>query len=132
MAWQPGEAGLLGSPCQARVPPAGSLLVLVVPLLGERVQVEELWLPGREALLQLLGAPPLCLLQHQLLLGGLVLVTLVDGPGDVLPEPVGRACPEPGAWAALSPQQLGLRPSAGRSYVLCSSALCRPAAAVRP
>lgn len=77
-----------------------SLLVSVAPLLGGRVQVEELGRPGHQALLTLPGPLPLRLLQGKLLPCGLVLVALADGPGDVLPEP---ACAAP----ALSQEGLG-------------------------
>uniref|UniRef100_A0A8C3YPZ1 Oxysterol-binding protein n=1 Tax=Catagonus wagneri TaxID=51154 RepID=A0A8C3YPZ1_9CETA len=66
-----------------------SLLVSVAPLLGGRVQVEQLGRPGHQVLLALSGPLPLRLLQEKLLLCGLVLVTLADGLGDVLPEPAG-------------------------------------------
>lgn len=80
-AWSHWEAhgGLL--PC--------SLFIAVMPLLGERIQAEELWFPGREVLLALSGTLPLCLLQRKLLLCGFVLVTFEDGLGNMLPEPAG-------------------------------------------
>lgn len=67
-----------------------SLLISVAPFLGERVQAKQLWLPRSEVLLVLPGTLPLCLFQQRLLLCGFVLVTLTDGPGDMLPEPVGQ------------------------------------------
>lgn len=53
--------------------------------------MEELGCPGHQVLLALSGPLPLRLLQGKLLLCGFVLVTLTDGPGDVLPEPASGA-----------------------------------------
>lgn len=80
----PGEEPPWG---QSAHPLLHSLLMPVTPLLGGGVQLEQLWFPGHEVLLALAGPLPLCLLQRKLLLCGLVLVTLADGPGDVVPEP---------------------------------------------
>lgn len=54
----PGEAL-----CDPGPPRHGSPLVSVAPLLGGGVQVEQLGRPGREALLAVVGPPPLRLLQ---------------------------------------------------------------------
>ena len=62
--------------------------------------MEEPGRPGHQVLLTFSGPLPLRLLQGKLLLCGFVLVTLADGPGDMLPEPASAA-------PALSQEDLG-------------------------
>lgn len=98
----PAHRGAQAAVCQH------SLLVSVAPLLGGGVQVEQLRRPGHQVLLALSGLMPLCLLQGKLLLCGFVLVTLADGPGDVLPEPAsGAHVLSGGTWAVPSPHTRG-------------------------
>lgn len=66
-----------------------SLGVSVVPLSGDGVLLEERRDPLLALGLALAGRLPLSLLQDELLVGGLRLVLVVDGPGHVLPQPEG-------------------------------------------
>lgn len=82
----------------------------------------------------LTGTLPLRLFQHRLLLCGFVLVTLTDGPGDMLPQPAGQRTNELRVgrlhlWAAQNQFPLvwkgGLRvfpawlPSVTRGWLSC-------------
>lgn len=62
------------------------LHVLVGPLGGDGVLMEESWGPGFVSPLP--GLLPLSFLQHKLLLGGPVLVPVQDGSGHMLPQSV--------------------------------------------
>lgn len=67
-----------------------SLGVSVVPLSSDGVLLEERRDPLLAFGFALAGRLPLSLLQDELLVGGLRLVLVVDGPGHVLPQPEGR------------------------------------------
>ena len=98
----PAQGGAQATVCQH------ALLVSVAPLPAGGVQLEQLRRPGHQVLLALSGPLPLCLLQGKLLPRGFVLVTLADGPGDVLPEPAsGAHALSWGTWAVLSPHARG-------------------------
>lgn len=81
--------------------------------------MEQLGRPGHQVLLALSGPLPLGLLQRKLLLCGLVLVTLVDGFGDVLPEPAGRATAL--SWGPGQPCPLHTRGEAQSNLCLIAS-----------